>query len=277
MKIFAFADEADNRLDGQIAAMRRNGLDGIEIRRVDGENVSDISTKKAVEIREKLDDAGLTTWSIGSPIGKIDIEQDDFAAHMDKLKHTLEIANILQSQNIRMFSFYIPKGKNPADYRQEVIDRLGVMLDIAKGTGIDLCHENEKGIYGDIASRCLELHRTLPELKGVFDPANFIQCNQDTWEGWQMLHPYIKYMHIKDALADGSVVPAGEGIGNLEKILADFRSRGGNAVSIEPHLKVFEGLTALERAGEVSIVSKFTYPSNDAAFDVACNALRRFV
>ena len=277
MKIFAFADEADNRLDGQIAAMRRNGLDGIEIRRVDGENVSDISTKKAVEIREKLDDAGLTTWSIGSPIGKIDIEQDDFDIHMDKLKHTLEIANILRSQNIRMFSFYIPKGKNPADYRQEVIDRLGTMLEVTKGTGIDLCHENEKGIYGDIASRCLELHQTLPALKGVFDPANFIQCHQDTWEGWQMLHPYIKYMHIKDALADGSVVPAGEGIGNLAKILADFRSRGGNEVSIEPHLTVFEGLKGLGRAGEASIVSKFTYPSNDAAFDVACNALRRFV
>ena len=274
MKIFAFADEADNRLDGQIAAMRRNGLNGIEIRSVDGENVSDISKKKAAEIREKLEDAGLITWSIGSPIGKIDIEKDDFDAHLDKLKHTVEIAHILDAGNIRMFSFYIPKGKNPADYRQEVIDRLGTMLEVTKGTGIDLSHENEKGIYGDIASRCLELHQTLPELKGVFDPANFIQCNQDTWEGWQLLYPYIKYMHIKDALADSSVVPAGEGIGNLKKILADFCSRGGNAVSIEPHLKVFEGLKGLGREEEASIVSKFIYSSNDAAFDVACDALR---
>ena len=277
MRIFAFADEADNRLDGQIAAMRRNGLNGIEIRSVDGENVSDISKKKAAEIREKLEDAGLITWSIGSPIGKIDIEKDDFSAHLDKLKHTVEIAHVLDAGNIRMFSFYIPKGKNPSDYRQEVIDRLGTMLEVTKGTGIDLCHENEKGIYGDIASRCLELHQTLPELKGVFDPANFIQCNQDTWQGWRLLRPYIKYMHIKDALPDGSVVPAGEGIGNLKKILADFTSLGGKEVSIEPHLKVFEGLKGLGREEEVSIVSKFTYPSNDTAFDVACDALRRLV
>lgn len=277
MRIFAFADEADNRLDGQIAAMRRNGLNGLEIRSVDGENVSDISKKKAAEIREKLEDAGLITWSIGSPIGKIDIEKDDFSAHLEKLKHTVEIAHVLDARNIRVFSFYIPKGKNPSDYRQEVIDRLGTMLEVTKGTGIDLCHENEKGIYGDIASRCLELHKTLPELKGVFDPANFIQCNQDTWQGWQLLRPYIKYMHIKDALSDGSVVPAGEGIGNLKKILEDFTSRGGKEVSIEPHLKVFEGLKGLGREEEVSIVSKFTYPSNDAAFDVACDALRKLV
>lgn len=277
MKFFAFADEADNRLEGQIAAMRRNSLNGLEIRRVDGANVSEISTEKAYEIRERMADAGLTVWSIGSPIGKIDIEKDDFAAHLDKLKHTLEIANILDSQNIRMFSFYIPKGNDPEDYRGEVIDRLGTMLEIAKGTGIDLCHENEKGIYGDIATRCRKLHQTLPELKGVFDPANFIQCEQDTWEAWQLLHSYIKYMHIKDALPDGSVVPAGEGIGNLQRILAAFRAQGGMEVSVEPHLKVFEGLKGLEREGEKSIVSNFTYPSNDAAFDVACNALRKIL
>ena len=82
MNIYAFADEASPMMDGQIAALKRNGLQGLEIRHVDGENVSDISEEKAVEVRKKLDAAGLIVWSVGSPIGKISIVKDDFAAHM---------------------------------------------------------------------------------------------------------------------------------------------------------------------------------------------------
>ena len=153
MRIYAFADEASPAIDGQIAAMRRNGLNGLEIRGVDGENVSAISLKKAKEVRRKLDDAGLCIWSIGSPIGKIDIETGDFAAHLEQLRHTLEVAQVLGAKRLRMFSFYIPAGKDPADYRNRVIDQVGEMLRVGEGSSVLFCHENEKGIYGDIASR----------------------------------------------------------------------------------------------------------------------------
>ena len=41
--IYAFADEASPMIDSQIKALRRNGLQGLEIRTVDGENISAIS------------------------------------------------------------------------------------------------------------------------------------------------------------------------------------------------------------------------------------------
>lgn len=274
MKIYAFADEASKAVDGQIAAMRRNGLQGLEIRGVDGQNVSAISIDKAREVRAKLDDAGLKVWTIGSPIGKIDIETGDFAAHLETLRHTLEVAHVLGAENLRMFSFYIPGGKNPADYRGKVMDQLGEMLRVGEGSGVCFCHENEKGIYGDMAARCLDILKTFPALKGVFDPANFVQCGQDTWAGWEMLAPYIKYLHIKDALADGSVVPAGKGIGQVKKIVDAYRAQGGDAVTIEPHLKVFDGLKGLEREGESSQVGLYVFDSSDAAFDAACDAFK---
>lgn len=277
MRIFAFADEANDMIDGQIAAMRRNSLAGLEIRNVDGVNISDITAEKAREVRKKLDDAGFITWSIGSPIGKIDIEKDDFAAHTEKFKKTLELGNILGADNIRLFSFYIPQDKNADDYKNEVIDRLGLFCDIAKGSGIELCHENEKGIYGDNAERCLELYKALPRLRGIFDPANFVQCGQNTLEAWEMLGSYIKYMHIKDSLLDGTVVPAGEGDGNLPFILGEFMRRGGDAVTLEPHLHVFSGLAELEREGEESNVGKYNYPDNDTAFDAASDALKKII
>ncbi len=273
-RIFAFADEADPMLDGQIQAMKRNGLSGWEIRAVDKKNVTELTVEEAKEIRRRMDDAGLITWSIGSPIGKIDIETGDFEAHKETLKHTLEIANILGAEHLRMFSFYIPKGKDPAPYKNEVIDRVGAMAAVAVGSGVLLCHENEKGIYGDNAARCLEILQAVPVLRAVFDPANFIQCGQDTKEAWEMLHPYVKYLHIKDATADGKVVPAGHGIGNLPYILSEYRLQGGEGLTLEPHLTDFNGLKVLERAGEESQVGSNVYADLHEAFDVGVAALK---
>lgn len=273
MKIFAFADEADPRIDGQIAAMVRNGLQGLEIRGVDGTNVSDISLEKAKEVRRKLDDAGLVCWSVGSPLGKIHIE-DSFSSHLEKLRHTLDIAAVLGAGNIRLFSFYLPQGSDPADYREEVLTRLHCFVDAARGSGITLCHENEKGIYGDTASRCLDIHRSVPELKAVFDPANFIQCGQETGQTWEMLQPYVRYLHIKDALADGHVVPAGKGIGKVPELVRRFVQAGGREMTVEPHLAVFPGLKALEKTGDTSLVGHYTYSSAGEAFDTACAACK---
>jgi sugar phosphate isomerase/epimerase len=153
---------------------------------------------------------------------------------------------------------------------------MGAMIDAAAGRGIDLCHENEKGIYGDMAVRCLELHKAFPALKAVFDPANFIQCGQDTWEGWQMLKPYVKYLHIKDAVADGTVVPAGRGLGNVPYIVSDYLARGGEVMTLEPHLYDFTGLAALEN-GKVTSLGVSHYKDNDEAFDAATAALRNIL
>lgn len=275
IKIYAFADEASPNIDEQILAMKKNGLQGLEIRNVDGTNISKITVEKAKEVRKKMDDAGLIVWSMGSPIGKIDIEKDDFAAHLEECKHTIELANVLGAENLRMFSFFIPAGKNPDDYRNEVIDRLGKFVEVARGSGVDLCHENEKGIYGDIAVRCLDVLKNVPELKGVFDPANFIQCGQNTLEAWDMLKPYIKYFHVKDALSDSSVVPAGDGEGNLRTIVPDYIKMGGTCFTIEPHLYKFTGLDKLEQEGNVSqIATRYVFKNNEEAFDAACNAFK---
>lgn len=277
LRIFAFADEADPNFEGQIDAMLRNDLQGIEIRNVDGENVGNLSLDKAREVRRRLDDAGLITWSIGSPIGKIHIETDDFEAHKEMFKRQLEIAHILGAENLRMFSFYMPQDKDPAIYKNEVIDRLGVLTNLAIGSGVLLCHENEKGIYGDNAARCLEILEAVPLLRAVFDPANFVQCGQDTIEAWNLLKPYVKYMHIKDAKPDGEIVPAGLGAGNLSYLLAEYRLQGGREFTMEPHLSEFVGLGALEREGEKSQVGEFGYATPAAAFDAGVAAFRALV
>ncbi|MED9904550.1 MAG: TIM barrel protein [Lachnospiraceae bacterium] len=272
-QLAAFADEAGTDIEKQIAAMKENGISYLEIRGVDGENISKITKEKAKEVRKRLDDAGIAVWSLGSPYGKIGIE-DVFAPHLDAFCHGLELAEILGARCCRMFSFYMPAGKNPADYREEVMERLGGMIEKAKGSEIVLCHENEKEIYGDIASRCLEIHQTFPELRAVFDPANFIQCGQDTKEAWELLHSYVEYMHIKDAMPNGVVVPAGRGVGNLPYLLSEYK---GNVLTLEPHLNAFIGLADLEREGDKSGSGSFRYGSDREAFDAAATALKNLI
>ncbi|MBQ7936779.1 MAG: sugar phosphate isomerase/epimerase [Clostridia bacterium] len=271
IKIYAFSDEASPYIDKQIDALLRNGLSGMEIRNVDGVNIADILKEKAKEVKAKLDAHGLCVWSIGSPMGKIDI-QEDFEKYMEKFKHALEIAKILNSKNIRLFSFFMPKNSDPGVHKEEVLARLGQFVEAAKGYDITLCHENEKGIYGDIPERCLEIHKQFPEIKAVFDPANFVQCHVDTMEAWELLKEYVHYIHIKDALEDGFVVPSGKGIGNVQKIAKDFMARGGKEFTIEPHLKVFSGFEELEQGEKFKAHCEFA--SNDMAFDVACESFK---
>lgn len=276
-KIYAFADEAGSKISEQIAAMKRNGLNGVELRGTEYGNVSNLSKEHAKEIAGRFADEGLEVWSLGSPLGKIGIN-DAFEPEIEKLKHTLEIAKIMDSKNIRMFSFYIPRGENPESYRNAVIDRLSKMAEITKGSGVTLCHENEKGIYGENAEHCLEILENVPDIVGVFDPANFVQSDVDTLKAWELLKSRIKYLHIKDALSDGRVVPAGKGIGNVASIVGEYKAMGGCALTLEPHLTIFSGLAGLEREGERSQVGEvYTYPDANTAFDAACSALKEII
>lgn len=272
----AFADESDKQFEGQIAALKRNGYEFLEIRNVNGVNFTKLTLKEAGELAAALRENGLGIRSLGSPIGKIAID-GDFDAHLELYKHTLELAGVFGAKQIRLFSFFMPKDQDPENFKNLVLERMAIFANMAKQYGITACHENEKGIYGDVASRCLHIHQAVPELKAVFDPANFVQCGQDTLEAWELLHPYVDYMHIKDALANGKVVPPGTGIGNVKQLLAKYKAQGGELLTLEPHLFEFVGLKELEQEGDESIVGEMSFKTSEEAFDYAVQNLNHIL
>lgn len=272
-KLCAFADEADALLSGQIKALKDNDILLLEIRGVNGKNISELTAKEARDAKQELKEAGIGVWSIGSPTGKISIT-DDFAPHRDSFRHLLELAVILGASRYRLFSFYGYDGSTAA--RDTVMERLSILLKDAAGSGLVLCHENEKDIYGEKADACLDIHTSLSSLKAVFDPANFVQSGQDTLEAWEMLAPYVDYLHIKDALADGQVVPAGNGAGNIPAIINRYAEQGGKILTLEPHLADFIGFQKLEGENK-SIVGGFSYSSAREAFDSAAASLKRYL
>lgn len=252
-QISGFADEIAPGLDQQIQTLKQLGISWLEFRSADGINVADYTLEQAAAVKEKLDQNGIRVSAIGSPIGKIGIEEA-FEPHLQSLEHVMDVAEAMDCKYIRMFSFFIPVGKNPGKYRDAVMERMEKMIEAAKRRGFVLLHENEKEIYGDTAPRCLELLKRFggDNFKCTFDFANFVQCGQDTLEAYELLKSYIFYIHVKDAkAADGEVVLPGEGDGHLAQILKRLDDDGYNGfLSIEPHLVDFGGFAALEKGGK---------------------------
>ena len=272
IQLSGFSDEISPDFDKQMQVISQLGMKYIEIRGVDGKNITELTPDEVAVVKEKLDAAGVQISSIGSPIGKIDIT-DDFAPHLETFRKLLETAKTLNTRYIRMFSFYMPKDANPADYREEVFARLKVLVQEAEKADIVLLHENEKGIYGDTDLRCLDLMENLgcDHFRAVFDFANFIQCGVETVPAYERLKPYVDYIHIKDAVAEtGTVVPPGMGDGHLAEILAGFKADGYTGfLSLEPHLTNFTGLSGLEKDAD----HRDTVLTGEQAFTLAHDSL----
>lgn len=242
-----FFDEVHEDFSLQIKAMKELKINYLEIRGVNGRNITNHTLEEAKALKKQMDLENIKVSAIGSPIGKILINEP-FEKHLKLFKHTIELAKIFQTKYIRIFSFYLPN--DYTNYHREVIKRLKIFTEIAGQNNIILLHENEKNIYGDIPERILDIIETIdsPHLKLTFDFANFIQCEVNPLKAYKKLKTKIEYLHIKDALIKTKeVVPAGLGDGHIEEILADLiKSNYQGFLSLEPHLGTFKGLKDLE-------------------------------
>jgi len=246
--ISGFSDEIDASVDVQFAYLKQLGITHFEPRGIDGKNITELTLDEARALKSKMDAAGICVSAIGSPIGKIKIT-DPMEPHMELLRHTIDIAHILDAKNIRIFSFYLPEGDDPSIWRDAVMERMKQMAALAEQEGVVLMHENEHAIYGESAEACLDLLKTVqsPALSCVFDPANFALLGYDAYQAFTLLKDHIAYFHIKDALPHDKIVPAGHGAGHIPEILAEMPLKDEPyLLTLEPHMGRFAGSENLE-------------------------------
>jgi sugar phosphate isomerase/epimerase len=244
-----FIDEISDDFSLQCKVASGLGLRYVEARSAWGTNILDLDDSHLATVRETLDGYGLKVSSIGSPIGKISID-DEFPPHLERMQHAVEVAKTLEAPYIRLFSFFIPEGTDPDSRRDEVLSRMSALAGAADGSDVILVHENEKEIYGDIPRRCLDIVASVssPKLQLAWDPANFVQVGVRPFsEGYAMLRPHVGYIQIKDALlSDGSVVVAGAGDGEVPETVRALRADGFDGFfSLEPHLGEYTAFGAL--------------------------------
>jgi sugar phosphate isomerase/epimerase len=237
-----FVDEISPDFREQCRVASGLGLTYVELRSAWDVNILDLKQEQLAVMTDTLASHGLQVSSIGSPIGKIFIDEP-FPPHLDRMRHAAEVAHVFDAPYIRIFSFFLRPGAEPADHRDQVIDRMRALARVAEDADVILLHENEKEIYGDVPSRCLDIVRSVdsPHLRLAWDPANFVQVGVRPYtDGYAMLRPHIEYVQIKDAIAaDGTVVTAGNGDGEVARTIRALHHDGFDGFfSLEPHLSL---------------------------------------
>lgn len=273
LTLSAFSDEYADNLKEQCEALKTFGILYMELRGVNGKNVSMLTPAEVKETKSVLDDYGIKVSAIGSPLGKIKLD-DDMQAHLETAKRIFETANKLETKRIRAFSFYLPDGKKREECRGQVLDGLEKLVTLSEEFGVTLCHENEALIYGESPEKCLEILEYFGgRLKAVLDMGNFVLDGYNPWEAYKLLQDYIEYFHIKDALYAGAIVPAGKGEAQIKEILDDYKANAkkDTFITLEPHLQTFSGLNAL--VGK-KFDNPYKYKDQKQAFTSAVEELR---
>ena len=235
-----FADEISDDFEVQCQLLAQLGMKYLEFRSAWGTNILDLDDDQLARADEILQRYDIRVSSIGSPLGKIFIDED-FESHLVRTRRAVEVANRLGAPFIRVFSFFMREGMDPDEQRDEVLRRMRALADEAARGGVIMVHENEKDIYGDIPRRCADIVASVdsPNLKAAWDAANYVQVGVRPFDdGWALIRPHLAYMQIKDAVAaTGEVVPTGRGDGQMVETIRALKADGFDGFfSLEPHL-----------------------------------------
>lgn len=267
-----FGDEIDDDPVIQIAVLQALGANHLEVRSAWGTNIVDLDGDQLDRLKALLDEAGMKVSAIASPIGKVDVSLP-VEHEVERLRRAANAARTLDARYIRIFSFYYGPDLAAESIRDDVMDRMRALAAVAEENGVILLHENEKDIFGDIPERVLDLIETVgsPALKVAWDAANFVQVGVRPFdEAYAKLRPHLEYLQVKDArFADSSVVPAGEGDGDLLRTVEALKADGYTGfASLEPHLAGAHGLGGFSGPAAFGIAARaFAKVLNEAGVE----------
>jgi len=225
-----FADEAANQKTAvqQFAAFAALGLQYYTIRFIDAgngiKNVMKLNRSEIQKVRHLQDEYGLNVSSIGSPIGKVKLQNVDdgtnnayvpFKKYLSRdVKKACDLAHAFETKLIRGFSFYHPKGSDPKEHMSQVVDQLGQIAEACHRSDLTFGLEVEANLVGDTGQMLAEIYRKVnhPAMVLIFDAANIIVQGYSTAEVFDQLKammPGMGWIHIKDYHSPNPVAKKG--------------------------------------------------------------------
>jgi sugar phosphate isomerase/epimerase len=240
--ITGFGDEISPDLDVQLAALRRMGLEALDLRTAFGKNVLALTDTEVDEVADHVRDHGLRVQCIGSPVNKCPYTPEGREEQFRKLERAVAIAKCLGTSRIRVFTPETdPNGGSSAwpEVKAWVADQVA----LATSAGITLMHENDGRFFGAFPSNAKLLFEEFggPSFRAVYDPGNAVLIGTRTMRDWfPWLLPHLDTVHIKDGReSEGKFVNAGEGDGEMVAMFRFLIGQGWNGpLTMEPHAKV---------------------------------------
>ncbi len=245
LKLSGISDEAGYALKDQIKAHRELGWDFLDLRVVDGVNLTAVSDAKFEEIYGAVTDSGLKVSGFSSGIccwGRS--VKDDFQLDIDDMKRAIPRMQRLGTKYIRIMS--CPHDESAGileeEHKRETFRRIKDLVKMAVDGGVVMVHEHGgAGWTRSDPDRMIELYEAMdsPGIKLLLDTANFKgpDAGDKSWNTYQRIKDVIGYVHLKDRIDDETCTWIGEGIIPISKLLKAMVEDGYDGfVSMEPHI-----------------------------------------
>ena len=265
------ADETSHTIRGCLDWIADgHDVDGVELRKVEGKHVHELSPQKLGAIRRQVSNADKEIHAIASPMGKAWLDDDkEFTEHVAMAQPLVEAANILGTKRIRIFG-----GKRKLDTTagfDRTLEFFRAVLAFIPND-ITLVVENEPATMlatlGDVAC----LHSALGgdmRIEALFDPGNyffdttlvrvFAVINKPIEylidDEIEAHHPIISLVHIKNLVLDktdmkGLTVGLNVGDLNFNHIIGTLmRCCPDVPFDLEPHRTETGQLSEADRHG----------------------------
>lgn len=252
-KVCAVTDEISQDFAYALGVLADLGIRHVELRTLWDKNVISLNDDEVETVRTTLHKRGMSVVSLNGPIFKCDIDEQNptdyvdpyfpqrltYEEHLNMLQRTLRIANRLDAQMVRVFSFW----RHQLAW-SHMTERFGPPIELAAKAGKLLVLENIGECNVATSDEIVRFFGLVdsPHLRLIWDPGNALWAGEtDAYpQGYEAVKSFVAHVHIKDLVLDRdtgevNLKPIGHGeIDYVGQFRALARDGYSGFVSLEP-------------------------------------------
>lgn len=245
-------DEATQDFAEAVKFAKQNGLQGLELRSVQDTPIDALDRETLREFRRVLDAEGLQVPDLAGSFYKCDpTDETAVRENLQKLERLCDAADILNCRFLRGFAFFAPPGGQlPA---AGLAPFFAEPERILRRRGKVLLLEADPTVNTSNHAAVAQLLRLLdsPCFGAIYDPGNDLydpHRERPYPDGYEAVRPYLRHVHIKDAVYDAAGQPCcvrvGDGLVPYPALLRRLVQDGYDGwLSLETHYRKNAALT----------------------------------
>lgn len=243
-RLGVISDEVSPHLTEALDWIQAQKLKHVEIRMVDGRNFIDLSDEEIERLHQEVLKRDLFVSALASPLFKCPLSPDrpvptgdqfghaeeDVESHFRKLTRAFDIANMLDTKRIRIFSFW--REAEPVVWFDEICVHLRKAARMAERAGMTLLLENEGACNGKYAAEVVELIERIqsPAMRMLWDPGNEEYGGRTSFPaGYALVRNHCEHVHLKHLYVAKGRFPL------LDQLEALQRDQYNGLFSLETH------------------------------------------
>ncbi|MEF3308034.1 sugar phosphate isomerase/epimerase [Paenibacillus sp. GYB004] len=260
-QVGVITDEVSERFSEALDWIAAQGLHNVELRMIDGKNISSLTNEELQTVSRDIRSRGLLVSAIASPLFKCKLdpsrqtshgdvfghEEESPERHLERLPRLIEMAQTLDTSMIRVFSFW--REKEPERYNEDIAAYLSRAAELAGRSRTTLLLENEGSCNCGTARETGEMADRVnsPWLRIVWDPGNEAYLGLRPFpDGYEAVKKRLAHVHLKDTRRSGDGrfrgAPIGRGVVPWKEQFAALERDGYKGIYvIETHYKPDSG------------------------------------